>query len=271
MVVLLVATPEEARAARPLLAGAEEVSLPGNLRALRGGTAAGDTLVAAVGVGKVAAASATAVLCHLFTPRLLLVCGVAGALDETLEVGDLVISTELVPADTGLIHSGGFKTTGPGICGPRSTVFQPSFTSPPRLVEKARLASASARLKHHAGRTITCDQAVLDPELRLHLGRLFRALAVDMEGAAAAQVASAWRVPFLSVRAVSDAVSFDGAGLEELLPRAGEKRWSMWGRRFLLSLRGAEVLARARLLRKGSEAALRNLESFLREFLKEPL
>ena len=60
----------------------------------------------------------------------------------------------------------------------------------------------------------------MEPELRAHLGEVFDAVAVEMEGATAAQVA--WRgLPFAAVRAISDESSHDFVGLEDLLEYRG--------------------------------------------------
>ena len=52
---------------------------------------------------------------------------------------------------------------------------------------------------------VTCDQAVFSNHRRRELFRVFGAVAVDMESGAVAQVAALNRLPFIAIRAVSDA------------------------------------------------------------------
>ena len=196
-----------------------------------------------------------------------MVYGIAGALSPQLRVGDLVIADELVPGDVGVAHSGGFNTTGPGQCEDNRLVFCPSFEVPASMLQRARDAAESAGMPYHLGKVLTCDQIVLEPELRSHLGDVFGALAVEMEGAAAAQVAEAEGLPFAVVRTVSDELTHDFVGLEELLEYRGQARRNVWHKRFRLAVSDADTLARARELSRGRDAALASLDSFLRSFL----
>jgi adenosylhomocysteine nucleosidase len=103
-------------------------------------------------------------------PALVLYAGFAGALDSTLEIGDVLVADEIV--DTA---DGRWQATWPG---------------------------ALSALRR--GRLLTTSQLVATPEEKRRLGALHQALAVDMEAAHAAARCVAHRVPFACVRAISD-------------------------------------------------------------------
>jgi len=269
MIALLCATPFELESILPVLAGTSEEAAPGGMRLVSGRASARDVLSLSTGVGKVAAGAGTRFLLDRYHIESILICGIAGALSSDLRVGDLVLAEELVPGDVGVAHSGGFSTTGPGLCEDGRLVFHPSFPASPEMLRRALAAAESAGLPHHIGRVLTCDQVVFDPELRAHLGSSFQALAVEMEGAAVAQVAAGEGVPLVAVRAISDELSHDFVGLEELLEYRGQTRRNVWGKRVRLTVTDPGILARAKELSRGSKSALANLTSYLSTFLHE--
>ncbi|MDI6829729.1 MAG: futalosine hydrolase [Actinomycetota bacterium] len=265
---IICATPWEMKAVLGALPGLREAEAPGGMRARRGKRGVSEVVVLCAGVGKVAAAAGAMFLLERHGAEELLVLGVAGALHEELRLGDLVLADEAVPADTGIAHSGGFHTTGPGMGEGERLVFHPAFSASPELLLRARSAAASASLPHRVGRVLTCDQVVLDPALRLHLEERFGALAVEMEGAAVAQVAACAGIPFLAVRGISDEVSHDFAGLERALEYRGQSRRNLWAERFRLTVEDPAAVERARELARGRDLALERLEKFLRAFLE---
>lgn len=247
---------------------AADLYSPPGTRLTRGELEGLDVLAMACGVGKVPAAAGTRYLMDKHAVDSLVGYGAAGALSPLLKVGDLVIASELVFADTGVAHSRSFEPTGPGVHSAEGLRFVPVCKSSPTLVELAAETAAAAGLSCRRGRTITCDQVVMDPELRRHLGERFDALAVEMEGAAAALVASGEGVPFLAVRAVSDELHHDLIGLERLLPRQGQSRRGIWARRFFVTVTHPVLLARAREFSSGMKAALDTLSAFLPELAR---
>lgn len=266
---LLCATPMEMASVLPLLTDATDRIAPGGMRLVEGKVGGNEVLALSAGVGKVAAAAGTRFLLDRYPLEALLICGIAGALSPDVRLGDLVIATELVPGDVGIAHSGGFSTTGPGLCEEGRLVFHPSFPAPASWVESARMAAEAAGLPYRLGKVLTCDQVVLDPELRAHLGDAFGALAVEMEGAAAAQVAAGEGLPFCAVRSISDELCHDFVGLERLLEYKGQSRHNVWHKRFSLTVTDPDTLARAKGMARGRDLALVSMASFLRSFLTD--
>ena len=269
MIALLCATPFELKSALALLSGTADEAAPGGMRMVRGTVVENEVLVLCCGVGKVAAAAGTRFLLDRHEPDALLIWGVAGALSSQLRLGELVVATELVPGDVGVAHSGGFSTTGPGLLEKGRVVFHPSFQVPPHMIAKVAAAAEKTGIPFYEGRLLTCDQIVLDPELRSHLGEVFDALAVEMEGAAAAQVATDEGLPFAAVRGISDELTHDLVGFEELLEYKGQSRRSVWNKRFRLTVTGRDTISKAREMVKGRDLAMQSLSSYLAAFLHD--
>ncbi len=267
MIALLCATPFELKSVLSVLSSTSDVTAPGGMKLVRGRAGGNEVQVLCCGVGKVAAAAGTRFLLDNRRPDALLICGVAGALTPDTTLGDLIIATELVPGDVGVSHSGGFSTTGPGLLEEGRVVFHPSFQVSPHMVRGVLAAAESTGLPFRAGKVLTCDQIVLDPELRAHLGDIFDALAVEMEGAAAAQIAAAEGLSFAAVRGISDEFTHDLVGFEELLAYKGQSRRSIWNKRFRLTVTGRDTISKARGMVKGRDLALQSLSSFLSAFL----
>lgn len=263
----IAAIPSETSCLLPLLQDPEPLACPSGMDLWGGRRGPLRVLALSCGVGKAAAAAGSMYLLERHRPRALVNVGTAGSLDPRLHVGDLVVAEEVLPADVGIIHSGGFGHTGPGLCENGRVLFHPSFPTERGLVEEAARSAARASLTCHRGKIITCDQVVLDPELRAHLGKAFRALAVEMEGSAVAQVAAGAGVPVAVIRVISDEVEHDFPGLEEILPRVGRSRTDLWLRRFRMVYADSFMLARAREMRRGTRRAVAVLRRFLEVFL----
>lgn len=176
-------------------------------------------VVAATGVGKVNAAMTTALLLERFTPAAVIFTGIAGALAPGLEPGDVVVGERLVQHD--LVNHG---EAGPVLRSVRSPVDGSEnpivLTSSPELLalarEAARLLEAIPGAADRRGPRVlfgtiaTGDSFVGSRARQEQLRAQTAADAIEMEGAAVAQVCRGLRVPFLVVRGLSDRAG-DGA------------------------------------------------------------
>lgn len=158
------------------------------------------------GVGKVSMASCAQQLCDLFNVDMLVNTGVAGAVDDTLDIGDVVVSTDLVHHDMDVTVLGYAPGQIPG--------YPQSFPADKRLAEKVVAAAAAVEpdVTVRAGRIATGDRFVSSVEDRAAVRETFGALCAEMEGAAIAQVGWLNDVPFVVLRAISDHA--DGTGAE---------------------------------------------------------
>ncbi|MDQ0208152.1 5'-methylthioadenosine/adenosylhomocysteine nucleosidase [Alkalicoccobacillus murimartini] len=151
------------------------------------------------GVGKVNAAVTTQILIDVFDVSHLIFTGIAGALDENLHVGDLVISSSAIQHDIDATALG-FKR-GQIPMQSTSSVFEPDST----LVELAEQAAAKVLdCRIVKGRILSGDQFIADVEVAKTLRQEFDGSCVEMEGASVAQAASMSERPFVIIRAISD-------------------------------------------------------------------
>ncbi len=180
--------------------------------------------VARSGVGKVNAAAATSALLLLSKPSALVTLGSAGAIAERLEVGDVVVSSRVIQHDVGTYRSGEFRPSGiptydaDGIAAPVDYLEGDTVLVREAIRVSLDLDLRSANGKKArviAGTVATGDSVLASTEKQYWLRATFGAAVVDMESAAVAQVASAHGVPWVAVRAVSDAA--DDTLHEELI------------------------------------------------------
>jgi len=179
-----------------------------------------DVVVAESGVGKVASAVTAALLAREFSCRGLVVSGVAGGLDPDLHIGDTVIAHSLVQHDYGHLRDTSLTPFRPGVppLGEDHDVF--SFDLPADLSARlARLATeitlpdlpadliqrpAGLPRRVLMGRILSGDQFINSETVRRRLHQEFAAQAVEMEGAAVAQVGALLGLPVVVVRCLSD-------------------------------------------------------------------
>ncbi|AAP96627.1 5'-methylthioadenosine/S-adenosylhomocysteine nucleosidase [[Haemophilus] ducreyi] len=169
------------------------------------------------GIGKVSAAMGTTLLLELTKPNMVINTGSAGGLAENLNVGDIVISTEVRHYDVD-VTAFGYEI---GQLPANPAAFLPNE----QLVNMALKETKTAGVNAVAGLICSGDRFVNGAEqittIRQHFDQV---VAVEMEAAAIAQVCYAFEVPFVVVRAISDiADKCSHLSFEEFLPLAAEK------------------------------------------------
>lgn len=172
----------------------------GTLGTNDGGTV---TAVATVGgMGLVNAAATTQHLIDTYHPDAVIFSGIAGNLNRNLHINDVVLGGTLRYLDTDMRLVGQWK---PG------TADAPveEFHSDDRLLEVADEALANAGITHITGIIASGNYFVDTPQKVEEVIRLTGADAVEMEGAAVAQVAARNNVPALVIRALSDNADTD--------------------------------------------------------------
>jgi adenosylhomocysteine nucleosidase len=227
--VAVIGIPREIAPVEARLKGATETHIQGIV--LSSGQIDGVSVVTArSGAGKVNAAIAATLLIDHFSPSAVIFTGTAGAVDPELNPGDVVIATAIGYHDFGDITTNGFV---------RSATFNTSsgqadpafFPADPGLLAAARRAAAAIKLSSPAetttavhireGLIVTGDSFVANPGSREDLRRQLNASAVEMEGAAVAQVCARSGVPFIVIRSITDHADGTAAGsYRQFLPLA---------------------------------------------------
>jgi adenosylhomocysteine nucleosidase len=203
---------EEISALLPCIEGARAVTRGGrdfHLGRLEGH----DVILVRSGIGKVAAATTCAVLLDAFGAGALLFTGVAGGLGERVRVGDIVVATELLQHD--MDASPLFPRWEVPLTGRTRFAADAGWTA--RFAEACRtLATSRARMPRamvHEGLVASGDRFVSTHAESDRLRTLLPdALAVEMEGAALAQVCHDFGRPFAVVRTISDRADDEAHG-----------------------------------------------------------
>ncbi len=177
----------------------EETSEYASMQFYKGVLCGKDVVIVRSGIGKVNAAICAQVLVDKFGVDILINTGIAGSLDPTVDIGDMVISTDLVQHDIDATIFGD-----PLGQVPRMDTF--SFPADPVLVGKAIAANEEANpdIKTFTGRIVSGDQFVSSAEVKEKLVKNFGARCTEMEGAAIAHAAYLNKVSCVIIRAISD-------------------------------------------------------------------
>lgn len=150
------------------------------------------------GIGKVNAAIGTTLLLQEFQPTCVINTGSAGGFAEELEVGDVVISSEVRHHDVDVTIFGYEPGQVPGL--------PAGFIPDSYLAEIAeRCISRMEGMKTVQGLIATGDSFMNCPERVAKTRENFPTMkAVEMEAAAIAQTCHQFDIPFIVIRALSD-------------------------------------------------------------------
>lgn len=212
---ILSALPEEQAGLQHLLPEAQTVRHAG--RDFTMGRLHGHTVVLGLtGIGKVAAATTATVMMERFNSNALLFTGVAGGVGAGVQVGDVVVAQQFLQHDMD-VRPLFPRWQVPGYAAP---VWDCDAAMSTRLLAAAQDCVAHAAQWHepllmghaprvHAGLVASGDQFIVSAAVA---GRItgdlvaegHTPLAVEMEGAAIAQVCADYEVPFAAVRTISD-------------------------------------------------------------------
>jgi adenosylhomocysteine nucleosidase len=150
------------------------------------------------GIGKVNAAMSTSILLEKYKPDLIINTGSAGGFNPSLNVGDIVISTEVRHHDvdvTAFNYEYGQVPQLPA-----------AFAADEGLILKAEKAAEEIDgVQTVKGLIATGDSFMSDPAKVDFVRTKFQNVqAVEMEAAAIAQVAFQFKTPFVIIRSLSD-------------------------------------------------------------------
>ncbi|QNM04571.1 5'-methylthioadenosine/adenosylhomocysteine nucleosidase [Qiania dongpingensis] len=184
-----------------LKAAMEEVSVEtkASMDFCRGRLSGKDIVVVRSGIGKVNAGICTQILADLYSVNAVINTGIAGSLHAQIDIGDIVLSTDVLQHDVDAVAFG-------YPVGQIPRMESLSFQADRHLADCAEKCCQRVNpdIKTFKGRVLSGDQFVADKEKKEWLIKTFGGLCTEMEGAAIGQASYLNGIPFLIVRAISD-------------------------------------------------------------------
>lgn len=158
-----------------------------------------DVVVVQCGVGKVQAAMSAQVLCSVYHVTHLINTGIAGSLNNDINIGDLVVSENAVMHDMDAVNFGYPIGQTPGL----DVLY---FKADEELKELAVRAvhECAPEVSAFTGTVATGDLFVSEKKKKEWIRDTFKADCTEMEGCAIAECAYLNDVPFVIIRAISD-------------------------------------------------------------------
>lgn len=156
------------------------------------------------GVGKIYAAAAATLLIHEFDVNAVIFSGVAGGVDPSLKVGDIVVADKLVQHDLGARTPDGFKWwdnsfTPHEILSRLAYKVAKETKFPVEMFEGMKISPQIVK-----GTIVTGDQFIQSDDYVDWLYETFDAYCTEMEGASVAAVCEEFHVPYAVIRCLSD-------------------------------------------------------------------
>ena len=151
------------------------------------------------GIGKVNAGICAQILADVFSVDAIINTGIAGSLNKNINIGDIVLSTDVVQHD---MDATGFGYRKGQI--PQMPVFFFNTDDNLRRLAAEVCKEVNPDIQVFEGRIASGDQFVCNQDVKNRIVSEFSAYATEMEGAAIGQAAYLNEIPFLVVRAISD-------------------------------------------------------------------
>ena len=158
-------------------------------------------IVPECGIGKVNASMTTALLLGHFGCDSIAFSGVAGGVNPEYKIGDVLVAEQLIQHDYGAVVNGQLISAIRCIPG---MVDENEDVSYKMSKEMRKQLGDILKDEVRFGRILTGDTYLACSKTRQMFYEQFRADAIEMEGAAIAQVCCNWHKPFVIVRVLSD-------------------------------------------------------------------
>lgn len=158
-----------------------------------------EVVLVEAGIGKVNASRTTQILIDNFEIDAIINVGTAGSANDELEIGDIVIGKKVVQHDfdiTAFGHPKGFISNVGQYVESDSTLIEKMK----QTISKMQENEFKIKIGTIASGDIFCTEAKMKEKIRSK----FNADAIEMEGAAIAQVCKLDNIPFIIIRSISD-------------------------------------------------------------------
>ncbi len=162
-----------------------------------------EAVAVVAGIGKTAVATTTTLLVQHFGVRCVVLTGAAGRLSDRLSIGDVVVATDLVHHDLDvrpLFPRYQVPTLGMARLATDEALSSLAYAAAQRFIASQPESHATVA----SGLLLSGDQFIDPAQIRDLQRRFPDALAVEMEGAAVAQVCIESATPYAVVRSISD-------------------------------------------------------------------
>ncbi len=156
-----------------------------------------DVVIAVSGVGKVNAAICTQTMCLKYSPDFIINSGVAGGLEKSLNICDVVIASAVIQHDMDTSPLGdpvGFI----------SGINMVDIPCDKKISDILFEASDECGIHTLSGKIVSGDQFINSAEKKSYLIDTFNAYACEMEAASIGHVAYKNQIPFCILRSISD-------------------------------------------------------------------
>lgn len=191
---IIVAEIKELEAIKEIMVNVEETSIY-DLIIFKGEINNRRYIVVRSGVGKVNAARTTQILIDKFNIEYIVNLGSAGAINDELNIGDIIIGEKLVQHDFDVTAFGSDK----GYI-PDTGKF---FKAEDSLIQKCKNIKIQ-NINTITGTVASGDVFCNEIDMKCKIRKEFDADCVEMEGAAVAQVCHLNKIPFVVIRSISD-------------------------------------------------------------------
>lgn len=154
-------------------------------------------------IGKVFSTLTASSMIQKFGCEKLLFSGVAGGINPSLNIGDLIVANKLSQHDldiTAFGHPMGYV--------PGGSVF---IEADKDLIALSKVVASELGKTVQEGIIATGDQFVHDTTVKDNIVKHFKADALEMEGGSVAVVCNALNIPFFILRAISDTADTDAS------------------------------------------------------------
>ncbi len=226
----------------------EEVVARRDFRLYRGKLKSRDTLLVQTGMGKERAENATQFVLDRYPVTAIISLGFAGALNPELRIGDLVVCATL--------HGQ------PG-SGQEEKKLEP-LAPDAKLLSLASQGPGDRTTRFRPGIGVTVLQLNSSTQKMQGLSENFHADIVDMESYWIARIASAWRIPFIAIRSISDNIQSSVQPFDRILAPDGEL---LWKKAVLCFLLHPWYLLNVFTLYRNTRPAKRNLAAFVSDLV----
>ena len=158
-----------------------------------------DVVVVQCGMGKVNAGICAHALANTFGCTRIVNTGVAGSLDASIDIGDIVVSTDAVQHDFDVSYLGFAKGEIP-----YTELYAFPADDELRSLAVQATREAAPEIGVFEGRVCSGDQFISTTKQKDKITSNFGGMCCEMEGAAIAQACYLNGVPFVVIRAISD-------------------------------------------------------------------